>query len=54
MVIMNALEWPMFSYYGIYYDFFFKSHAANREGSFNYYFILYKSILNHKTYAQMY
>ncbi len=34
MVIMNYLEWPMLSYYVIYYEKFKKSHAANREGSF--------------------
>ncbi len=38
MVIMNNLDWPVLSYYVIYYEQFWnvqKSHAANREGSFN-------------------
>ncbi len=36
MVIMNDLEWPMFSYYVIYYEKLKKSHAVNREGHFNF------------------
>ncbi len=32
---MNDLEWPMLSYYVIYYERLKQSHAANREGSFN-------------------
>ncbi len=28
-------EWPMLSYYVIYYEKFKKSYAANREGSLN-------------------
>ncbi len=32
---MNDLEWPMLSYYVIYYEKFRKSHEANTEGSFN-------------------
>ncbi len=35
MVIMDYLEWPMLSYYVIYYEKLKKRHAANREGSFN-------------------
>ncbi len=34
IVIMNDLEWPMLSYYVIYYEKFKKSHTVNREGSF--------------------
>ncbi len=34
MVIMNDLEWPMFSYYVISYEKFRKV-AVNRERSFN-------------------
>ncbi len=34
MVIVNDLEWPMLSYYVIYYEKLKKCHAANREGSF--------------------
>ncbi len=31
---MNDLEWPMLSYYVVYYEKFRKAHAANIEGSF--------------------
>ncbi len=35
MVIMNGLEWPMLSYYVIYYEKLKKVMPANKEGSFN-------------------
>ncbi len=34
MVIMDDLEWPMLSYYVIYYEVK-KSLAVNKEGNFN-------------------
>ncbi len=45
MVIMNELEWPMLSYYVIYYEKLKKCHAANREGSFNCLFFLKRHAL---------
>ncbi len=51
--MVNDMEWPMLSYYAIYYEKFKKkSHAANRESSFNS-TQSYPSLLNAMDYTSL-